>query len=151
MSKVDMPSNGVKISYAFTAAAALGAGSTSYQPSEPINTIYSAYIRDSRGTESVMAYDERLIDAKLEAVEARTETKFEKLLGELRVISTNVANLGTRIDGVSTEIAGVRTATAGVRWNILATGIALGALILGLFAYGQQMMQLAASLVGLKP
>lgn len=147
----DRQSTDIKISYAAQAAALGVAAVTAYQPSPSIIEQQNAYIGSSRGTESVMAYDERLIDAKLEAVEARTETKFEKLLGELRVISTNVANLGTRIDNVSTEIAGVRTATAGVRWNILATGIALGALILGLFAYGQQMLQVAAALVGLKP
>jgi hypothetical protein len=91
--------------------------------------------------------DERLLTARLEAVEARTETKFAQLLGEMRLIGQRVSDLSTT---VTAEIKDVKRATATVKWNILATGIALGALILGLFAYGQQMMQIAAALVGLK-
>ena len=105
----------------------------------------------SAPTHSVAFVDDRLLKAELAAVEARTETKFAQLLGELKVISANVVNLGTRIDSVNTELGNVKNATAGVKWNIVATGLAVGALILGLFAYGQQMMQVASGLVGLKP
>lgn len=105
----------------------------------------------SAPTQGVSYIDERLLKAELAAVEARTETKFAQLLGELRVISTNVANLASQIGDVKKEVGDVKTATASVKWNILAAGIGVGALILGLFAFGQQMMQVAAGLVGLKP
>lgn len=87
--------------------------------------------------------------------EARTETKFAQLLGELKAISLSVGNLAGQLGDVKSDIAavkadvgGVRDATASVKWNILATGIAAGALILGLFAYGAQMIDLATALVG---
>jgi hypothetical protein len=99
--------------------------------------------------------DERLLNAKLEAVEARTETKFAQLLGELKVISANVMGLTNQVadvkgdlSTVKTEIAGVRAATAGVKWNIMAMGLALGGLIVAIVAFGTQVLDLAASLVG---
>lgn len=148
MAKTDPQNPGVKISYAFSQAAVLGVAATSYQPSPPIIAQQNAYIGSSRGTESVMAYDERLIDAKIEAVEARTETKFEKLLGELRVISTNVANLGAQMIDIKTEVGAVKTATAGVKWNIVALGLTMGGLIIAIAAFGTQILDLATSLVG---
>lgn len=111
--------------------------------------------RAGAGTATALPFDERLIDAKLEAVEARTETKFAQLMGELKAISLSVGHLTTQlaevkadVAGVKADVGGVKDATAGVKWNILATGIAVGALILGLFAYGAQMIELATGLVG---
>lgn len=95
--------------------------------------------------------DERLLDAKLAVVEARTETKFAQLLGELKVISASVSNIGQQVSDVKAELTSVKAATASVKWNILAAGLAVGGLILALAAYGQQMLQLASGLVGLKP
>jgi hypothetical protein len=95
------------------------------------------------------------MDAKLATVEARTETKFAQLMGEMRLISTGVSDLKNdfreRLATISAEVGEVKKATAGVKWNILALGIGGGALILGLFAFGAQMMDLAAGLVGIRP
>lgn len=113
--------------------------------------------RQGAATQSAPSYDEKLMDLKLAAAEARTETKFAQLLGELKAISLSVGNLAGQLGDVKSDIAsvradvgGVKDATASVKWNILATGIAVGALILGLFAYGAQMLDLATALVGVK-
>jgi hypothetical protein len=112
-------------------------GSNPSQPPMPSSSNSTTYV------------DERLLTAKLEAVEARAESKFSQLLGELKVISVNVSNLSTQMSEVKTELSDVKKSTAAVRWNILATGLAIGGLILALASYGQQMMQIALGLVGL--
>ncbi len=112
-------------------------GSNPSQPPMPSSSNSKTYV------------DERLLSAKLEAVEARAESKFSQLLGELKVISVNVSNLSTQMSEVKTELSDVKKSTAAVRWNILATGLAIGGLILALASYGQQMMQIALGLVGL--
>lgn len=151
MPKSEPQNAGIKISYAFQAAA-LGVVATSYQPSPSIIGPQNAYIGNSRGTEGVMAYDERLIDLKLEAIEAHTETKFAQLLGELKVISANVSslgtNLGSQIADVKTELGTVKAATASVKWNIIALGLTMGGLFIAIAAFGTQILDLATSLVG---
>lgn len=103
-------------------------------------------------TQAAQSYDEKLMDLELAAAEARTETNFAQLLGELKAISLNVGSLAGQLGDVKSDIAavkadigGVKDATASVKWNILATGIAVGALILGLFACGAQMIDLATA------
>lgn len=105
--------------------------------------------------QSTQYVDERLLDAKLEAVEARTQTKFAELMGELKVIAANVGNLGSELGAIKasigtldTKVDGVQSATAGVKWNILAAGLALGGLILAIAAFGTQILELAIGLVG---
>ena len=89
------------------------------------------------------------------AVEARTETKFAQLLGELKVIATNMVALGTQMvalgtqmGDVKTELANVKSATAGVKWNIVALGLTMGGLIIAIAAFGTQILDLATGLVG---
>lgn len=92
-------------------------------------------------------------NVELLLVEARADTKFAHLLGELKVISANVANLigqiasiKTDINRVETEVGGVRAATAGMKFNILASGLALGGLIIALAAFGSQILDLVQGL-----
>ena len=105
-----------------------------------------------------MAVTEQLLNAKLEAVEARTDSKFAELLGEVRLIGRDVAHLSTNLGTLSADVGGVKAAVDGVKsmgtsikWNIgiagLTIGLTLGGLILGLFAYGTQMLDLATALL----
>lgn len=88
-----------------------------------------------------MSIDEKYVDAKLEVVEARTDAKFAQLLGELKGIASAQERLETKMTSVETE---AKT----WKWNLVMTGLALGGLILGLFAYGTQILELASGLVG---
>ena len=83
--------------------------------------------------------DEKLLTAKLEAVEARTETKFAQLLGKLEL-------LAAKIEPLSGEITEAKNAASATRSVIIGTGITLGGLIIGLFAFGWQIMDLAAGI-----
>lgn len=111
--------------------------------------------------------DERVFEAKIDALkadtrrhvevaEAKTETKFAQLISKIDGIATNLGSLDVKVSdlrndvsSVKTDVQGAKDATASVKWNILATGLALGGLIFGLFAFGGQMFELATSLVGI--
>ena len=153
-----------KATYALTATIlTLGGGvaatapSTLYQPisstGNPEASVAQGPFTQAKATEGVMSYDERLIDAKLEAVEARTETKFAQLMGELKLIATNVATLGGQmsdirsdIASVKTEVGAVKTATASVKWNLVALGLTMGGLFIAIAAFGTQILDLAQGL-----
>lgn len=93
-----------------------------------------------------MAYDEKLIDTKLELVEARTDMKFAQLLGKLDVLAVNVSAIGGQIAGVKADVAGVKADTATVKANIIATGLVLDGLIIAVVAFGYQILDLAQGL-----
>lgn len=135
----------------YVASATLAATAGSPQPDATFN---SSKVLGAQKAEKVMAggalkMDEALLNAKLEAVEARTDSKFAQLLGELKVISANVTSLGTQISDVKAELTGVKSATASVKWNILATGLAIGGLIIAIAGFGASILQWTAALVGL--
>jgi hypothetical protein len=73
-----------------------------------------------------MEFSEALIDAKLEAVEARTETKFAQLLGKMDL-------LGEKISGVSNDISDLKLAVATVDSKASNTRIIVGTTIIGAF------------------
>lgn len=62
--------------------------------------------------------DMEMMDAKIAAAEARTDTKFTEVLGELKRIET---------------------ATSGTKTTVIATGIAAVALVVAIFGWGSQM------------
>lgn len=112
---------------------------------------------DQKTAADTITVTHALLDAKLEVVEARTDTKFAQLMGEIKLLGVNVLALGgqitdlkTDISNVKTEITGVKTATAGVKWNIMAAGLTLGGLIIALAAFGTQILDLAMSLISAK-
>lgn len=137
-----------KVAYAFTlaagSAAALG-GATTYQSSKATH-IPVMPAKAASGTEGVMSYDERLIEAKLEAVEARTETKFAQLLGEIRALAISLTHLSTDIGIVRGEVQEAKTAAATGKTYVIGTGIALGAFIIAVFAFGWQILDAASGL-----
>jgi|CXWL01.1.fsa_nt_gi hypothetical protein len=149
MAKTDQSKVAYALTFAAVPASAL-AGATTYQSSKATH-IPVMPAKPASETEGVMSYDERLIDAKLEAVEARTESKFAQMMGELRVISAGVTSLAEKVGELKADVGGVKAATAGVKWNIAALGLTLGGLIIAIAAFGTQILDMALTLVNTKP
>lgn len=93
-----------------------------------------------------MAYDERLIDAKMEAVEARTDTKFAQLMGEIKLVGASISTLSVDIGKISTEVSEAKAAAASGKTYVIGTGIALAGFFVGVFAYGWQIVDVISSL-----
>ncbi|MGE3691870.1 MAG: hypothetical protein AB7F98_10870 [Novosphingobium sp.] len=102
---------------------------------------FSPYIGQPAMTQSVpqpsspsasTPFDERLLDAKLEAVEARTETKFAQLLGKIDLLVQGVGDLKSEVSKLDGKIGEVDSHTrAGKReviTAIIATGLGVAAL-----------------------
>jgi len=98
----------------------------------------------TEGTSNPMAYDERLVDAKLAAGSARTDSKFSELLGhtntkfaevlgELRVISTNVTHLSSQLADVKGEVGKLDTKVTGLEGKTSTTRVVVVTTILGAF------------------
>ena len=79
-----------------------------------------------------MTVTEALLEAKLEAVEARTETKFAQLLGKLDVIGERITSLSGDISIVKGRVDAVdghvRSAKGTISAFVIGTGIAVAAL-----------------------
>lgn len=90
--------------------------------------------------------EERLVDAKLDAVEARTETKFAQLMGEIKLISASIGTLSSDIGKVSNEVGEAKAAAASGKTYVIGTGIALAGFFVGMFAYGWQIVDVVSSL-----
>ncbi|GLV28164.1 hypothetical protein TomTYG75_06880 [Sphingobium sp. TomTYG75] len=56
-----------------------------------------------------MEVTEQILNAKLEAVEARTESKFAQFMGELKVISTTLSTLVDDVKDIKVDMKSVRT------------------------------------------
>lgn len=100
-----------------------------------------------------MSISEQHLDTKFEACEARTDTKFAQLMGEVRLVSVNVAHLATEIAEVKAnqhttdaKLEAVKAATATVKWNIVTLGLTLAGMIIAIFAFGFQIMDMAQAL-----
>lgn len=76
--------------------------------------------------------DERLVDAKLEAVEARTETKFAQLIGKMDMIVEKLGAVSVDIGALKTSVAEVDRKTNNMRIVIVSTVIATGIAIVGI-------------------
>lgn len=99
---------------------------------------------DSDQTES--SVDARFVELSIEAAEARTETKFAQLLGEIRVLGEKVSNLAGDLTNARTEIGEAKAAAASGKTYVIGTGIALGGFIIALFAFGWQILDAASGL-----
>lgn len=146
-----------------------------------------------------MSVTEQHMNARLEAAEARNETRFSQIMSEIKLISINMAANMDRIDArfervdekfkrvderfeemekrfekiderfekidvrfdkvdarfekvedelqkVKDQVHDVRAVTVSMKWNILGAGLALGGLIIGIFAYGIQILDIAQAL-----
>lgn len=110
--------------------AAAAVGSTAVSQAVPyMNAPQTAQVTTTPGAAYV---DEKLLTAKLEAVEARTETKFAQLLGKLDTLGERLTGLNDKIGGFDAKIESVdghvRNAKATIVAVILGTGIAVAAL-----------------------
>lgn len=85
---------------------------------------------------------EALVDAKLEAVEARTETKFAQLMGKLDVLVEKVGAIATDVGELKGAVERVETKTVNTRIIIVTTVIGAALTIVGLtygiIGYGHQ-------------
>jgi hypothetical protein len=93
-------------------------------------------------------FDERLIDARLEAVEARTETKFAQLLGKLDLLGSqltgikgSVEALDGRITTLDGRITTIDDHVRSARSTIIAFVVATGLAVAGLAWAGVQIFQ----------
>lgn len=75
------------------------------------------------------------LDAKIEASEARTDTKFAQMMGEL---TTMRAEINGKFETLSTRLDHVEGATKGMRSTVIGTGIGVVAVIIAVMAYGAQ-------------
>lgn len=79
--------------------------------------------------------DQGLLTAKLEAVEARTETKFAQLIGKIDLLGQSLSSLNEKVAGVETKVSTVdghvRSAKATIIGAVLATGISIAGLAYG--------------------
>lgn len=76
-----------------------------------------------------------IVDAKIAAAEARTDTKFAQLMGEL---ATMRAEINGRLDGLGTKVQHVENSTAGIKTTVIVTAIAALGLTVAVMAYGSQ-------------
>ena len=79
-----------------------------------------------------MAEEER--DLRIELAEARTDTKFAQLLGELRTLA---AGFNARLDAVEHNISGLEARVSGLKTTVIGTGIGVVAVVIGVLTYGQ--------------
>ncbi len=73
------------------------------------------------------AMADETIDLKIVLSEARTDTKFATLMGEMR---TEFAKINTRLDSLERSVTGIKP-------TIIITGIALAGVIIAALTYGQ--------------
>lgn len=75
------------------------------------------------------------IAARIEASEARTDTKFAQMMGELHAMR---AELGGKLDTIGVRVDSVEKSTHGTKATIIVTGIAVVGLVVAIMAFGSQ-------------
>lgn len=106
-------------------------------------------VQASAPTSGAHAIDERLLNAKLEAVEARTETKFAQLMGKIEMLIESVAGvkddvrqLDTRMGGFDGKLEAVEAKVFNLKAIVVTTVIGafigMAALVIGMLAYTVQ-------------
>lgn len=136
------------IKYALTSAAlgALGTGVTTGVTGqfESAATAEDAVVNPqstaSAGNPTVVS--EALLEARIEAVEARTETKFAQLMGKLDLISERIGGIASDVSDVKGDLKTLDSKTNNTRIIIVTTVIGASLTIVGLtygiIGYGHQ-------------
>lgn len=77
---------------------------------------------------------------RMQLVEARTDTKFAQVLGEMRAgfaaIDGRFAAIDGRFAAIDARLTGVERATSGLKATIVGTGVAVVAVMIGILTYG---------------
>lgn len=103
-------------------------------------------VRNIGTTQTTSFVDEKYLNAKLEAVDARTETKFAQLLGELKAVNVNISGITTTVGELKSDVAAVKSAASSTKSYVIGTGIAIAGFIVAILAFGAQILGLATSL-----
>ena len=85
--------------------------------------------------------NEALLNAKLDAVEARTETKYAQLIGKMDALATGISDLKTEITSVKGDVANVERSVRQRRWEIIVAVVTAGLAIVGLTYAAVQIFQ----------
>ena len=67
--------------------------------------------------QNMNAADQRVVDAQIAAVEARTDTKFAQVLGELKAVAASVTHLGTQMADIKGDIRDLKADVKSVEAN----------------------------------
>lgn len=84
---------------------------------------------------------EQVLNSRLEAVEARTETKFAQLMGKLELITERLGGLQGQITVMDGKVEKVDGHTRNVRSTVIATVIGTGIAVAALAWGGVQIFQ----------
>ena len=79
------------------------------------------------------------VNAKLEAVEARLDSKLAGIAADIKIIVSGQASMREDIRDVRRDIGSYKTA-------VIVTGVAIVAMMLGFLAFGVQILELASGL-----
>lgn len=97
-----------------------------------MNAAQSRQAQASAQTAPMNFVDERILAAKLDLAEAKTETKFSQLLGKLDLLGLQMSGLQTKMGELDVQIAAVDTHARGAKSTIIATVIGAAIGIVGL-------------------
>lgn len=84
-----------------------------------------------------------LLEARIENTELKTDLKFEQLSGKLDLIVQGQTHLNEEIGKVRNDLSNNRSVYIGL---ILGSALAVAALVIGFFAFGIQILELAAGI-----
>jgi hypothetical protein len=89
--------------------------------------------------------DAQHLDAKLEAVEARTDTKFSVLMGEIKSMAVDMRSINNQVSKVDKHLDKVEETLSNMKWHMVYIGIAIVTAIIAVLAYGLQMFDAGLS------
>ena len=73
-------------------------------------------------------------ELRVQLAEARTDTKFAEMLGEVRI---GFAKMDGRFGEIEARMGGLERSTSGIKATVIGTGIAVVALVIAVMTYGQ--------------
>lgn len=96
---------------------------------------YRSLSSPNRSEVSDMADNDRLTDEKIARAQAETQAKFVEILGEVRLISSDLKG---EMGKINTRLNSVERSTTGVKATIIATAIVGIGIVIAILGYAQQ-------------
>jgi hypothetical protein len=93
------------------------------------------FINPSASDDAMADITREEFEARLDAASARTDAKFAEMMGEIRLISSDLKG---ELKAINTRLNGVEKSTGGVKATVVVVAIATLAAIVGILAFGQQ-------------